>query len=85
MDELTDQEVNKLLERFDQTKPALQRKIIASFVQRLARAEDALKAEREQTASKIRDISRRIGVACTRDWIREKLDELASQLERWAK
>lgn len=31
--ELTDAEVDYLLERFDQTDPALQRRVIAAFVQ----------------------------------------------------
>lgn len=38
MTELTDAEVDTLLETFDQTEPKLQRRIIATFVQRAANA-----------------------------------------------
>lgn len=37
--------------------------------------------ERRETASRIRDIERRIGVACEREWIREQLRKLADRLE----
>lgn len=43
MSELSDSEVDILLERFDQTEPALQRRIVAAFIQKamLAEAENA--------------------------------------------
>lgn len=40
--ELTDAEVDMLLERFDLTEPKLQRKIVASIMARLLMAEDEL-------------------------------------------
>lgn len=40
--ELTDAEVDQLLERFDQTDPALQRRIVATFVARVCEAEEGL-------------------------------------------
>jgi len=40
---------------------------------------------RRETASQIRDVLRRIGPACTLEWIREQLDRIANQLEFHAK
>lgn len=42
--ELTDAEVDYLLERFDQTEPSLQRRIVAGFVARTTMAELAVAA-----------------------------------------
>jgi flagellar motor switch protein FliM len=47
VDQLSDAEVDQLLERFDQTEPGLQRRIIAEFVAKLARTEDMLRHSRE--------------------------------------
>lgn len=44
MIELTDEEIDVLLERFDQTDPALQRRIIARFITRGVAADDLLAA-----------------------------------------
>lgn len=49
---------------------------------RIAELEAALRSERRETVSRIRDVERRIGVACEREWIREQLDQLALKLER---
>lgn len=43
-----------------------------------------LSHERRQTASKIRDIAARIGTAAWPEYVRQRLDELANQLEHWA-
>ncbi len=50
-DNFTDAEVDMLLERFDQTEPALQRRIVAQFVadrERLLQAQTALFRERDE-------------------------------------
>ncbi len=43
------------------------------------------KSEYRAIASRIRGLSRRVGVACRPDWIKENLESLANQLEVWAK
>jgi hypothetical protein len=42
-------------------------------------------AERRGTASKLRDIAGRIGVAASPQWVRGELEALANQLEVWAR
>jgi len=44
----------------------------------------AIDRERRETASKIRDIASRIGVAAWPEHVRQRLNELANQLELWA-
>lgn len=43
-----------------------------------------MRHERLQTASKLRDIARRIGIAASPEWVRDELESLARQLEHWA-
>lgn len=82
--ELTDAEVDVLLERFDQTEPKLQRRIIATFVAKAIEAEGLLERERMETVSLIRNIASRIGVARSPMGIKDDLEQLAHHLEFWA-
>jgi hypothetical protein len=57
---LTDSEVDVLLERFDQTDPALQRRIVADTFSRLVESEDEcgrLRGELERLQSKVIDLA----------------------------
>lgn len=47
-DELTDAEIDVLLERFDQTDPKLQRRIVARLVADAARLREALEFVRDE-------------------------------------
>lgn len=48
VDQLTDAEVDKLLERFDQTEPHLQRRIIVGLTLRAMQADDRVAAIRQK-------------------------------------
>lgn len=51
----------------------------------VARLKIALKDSYTCTASRIRDIATRIGVAAWPDYVRDRLDAEANQLEAWAR
>src|SRR5688572_23611698 len=57
---------------------------LAALIARLDAAEAVLTASRLQTASELRDISRRIGPAATPEWVRGELEAVANRLEFWA-
>lgn len=54
-------------------------------VSEIVKLKNALRSERRETASKVRDIARRIGSAAWPDYVRDQLDKLAAELEFWAK
>lgn len=65
--------------------PSTYRKLAAGVSQEIDKAvEEAIKADRLRTASKVTDIARRIGPAARPEWIRGRLEELANQLRFWA-
>ncbi len=55
----------------------------ALAIRRELRKESIVKQVYRETASKIRDITSRIGVAATREWIKGQFTLIADELERW--
>lgn len=78
LNEMTDEEINILLERFDQTDPALQRRIIVRYVQIAAGASDP-EFIREALVGSFEEIGL-IGAEHPEDSCRWSAESLAEQL-----